>query len=176
MAEKRDSGAEEDQGAVEKSDRIAELEAEVEGLRARLETSRGDAEPAPSGRQAPVEGDSAAGEASGGAAPQGEVPALGLSRRRALILVGAALIVALLGFAAVFYALSRGLDSLAHKAAKTLVPGAESQPGAPKAPAAAPEKAPAGDRSGAEGSDREGQDPARGGTEERETTFQPPGL
>jgi hypothetical protein len=92
--------------------RIAELEAEVARLRERLgESGEGSREatkdaPAPTGEAAP----------SGDEKPLGQVP-----RTRIVAVAIVIVVIALVAFAAVFSALRSGFDSLAQKAAKTLV-------------------------------------------------------
>ena len=97
----------------DESGRVAELEAEVARLRERL----GEGEP-PDGQGAP-----GATDPDGAERPLGHV-----SRGKVVGVAVAVVVIALVAFAAIFTALRSGFDSLAKKAAQSLVPEA---PGGP---------------------------------------------
>jgi hypothetical protein len=106
----------------EDAGRIAELEAEVARLRERL----GEDEPAPASAAAP----------SGDDKPLGHVP-----RSKVVVVAVAIVVIALVAFTVVFSALRSGFDSLAKKAAKTLVgdaPGSGASAGSAPPPPLGP--------------------------------------
>jgi hypothetical protein len=109
-------------------ERISELEAEVARLRQRLGDQEA-ADVAPSGNGASTAGASAEGRIGGGAT------------RSRMVAVGLIVLVAALAiFSVVFFVLSRGFSSFAHKAAQVIMPGSGSGQGSSAAPSPPPER------------------------------------